>query len=71
MDDMTATTQDTTQPGITLPLDEQIKYAERLVAWWETDPHCKAILASLIRLREIEGKLRDTIGSKLAPTLTA
>ena len=54
----------TTQPGITL--DEQIAQVEAMIAKVSLHPNGKrlaarnqAILASLIRLREIEGKLRD------------
>ena len=56
----------TTQPGITLELDAQIAFVERAVKSSGKHPTggslCRrytAILASLIRLREIEGKLRE------------
>jgi hypothetical protein len=55
----------TTQPGITL--DESLEYQQDRIARQDKkhnpiqSVHEQAILASLIRLREIEGKLRDVI----------
>lgn len=51
----------TTQPGITL--DAQIEFIDKLMEYRLSDsrPRYEAILASLLRLREIEGKLREPV----------
>jgi len=55
---MTTTTQDTTQPGITL--DDLIAHQRQLLENYQPNPVvekiARNILASLIRLREIEGE---------------